>query len=194
MIRVHDVILSEDIATAKFACDIRLCKGACCVIGDAGAPVSKEEVPVLRKAFKMLKDELSPEALDAAENHGVVQGDSENGYEISCIDSGECIFVQKDERGIATCAIQNAFYKGRFGWEKPISCHLYPVRLKQIAGFDYANFEYIPDLCSTGCERGEAEGVYLADFLKDALVRRYGREWYRDFLKACEEVRNGTLI
>jgi hypothetical protein len=192
MIRVQDVILSEDIATAKFACNISVCKGACCVIGDAGAPVHKEEIPVLRKAFEQLKNELAPEAAEIVKKQGVVQGDSESGYEISCIDSGECIFVQKDEHGVAICAIQKACFSGRFGWEKPISCHLYPVRLKRIAGFDYANFEYIPDLCSAGCERGEKEGVFLADFLEKALVRRYGNEWYQDFLEACDEVRNGS--
>lgn len=164
------------------------------MIGDAGAPVNKEEIPVLRKAFQQLKGELDPEAVSLAEKKGVVQGDAKAGYEISCVDSGECIFVQKDENGTATCAIQNAYYEGRFSWEKPISCHLYPVRLKNIAGFDYANFEYIPELCAAGCRRGEDEGIYLADFLKDALVRRYGAGWYRDFLTACEEVRSGANV
>ncbi|TVR15948.1 MAG: DUF3109 family protein [Balneolaceae bacterium] len=192
MIRVHDVILSEDIATAKFACNLTRCKGACCVVGDAGAPVVKEEIPVLRKAFHELKGELSSEAVRVAEEKGVVQGDSTTGYEISCIESGECIFVQKDSAGVAICAIQRAYYEGRFTWEKPISCHLYPIRLKHIAGFDYANFEYIPELCSAGCRRGEDESIYLADFLKDSLIRRYGETWYSDFLEACKEVRNGV--
>ncbi len=194
MIRVHDVILSEDIATAKFACNLNRCKGACCVVGDAGAPVSKDEIPVLRKAFKELKDRLNPEAVSKAEELGVVQGDTKSGYEITCIESGECIFVQKDEHGVATCAIQSAYYEGDFTWEKPISCHLYPVRLKHIAGFDYANFEYIPELCSAGCRRGEDEGIFLADFLKTALVRRYGEKWYTDFLNACKEVRNSINV
>lgn len=189
MIRVQDVILSEDIATAKFACNISRCKGACCVVGDAGAPVSKQEIPVLRKAFRELKNQLDPEAVRIAKEKGVIQGDKNSGYEISCIESGECIFVQKDKNGAATCAIQNAYYSGKFGWEKPISCHLYPIRLKQIGGFDYANFEYIPELCSAGCQRGEDEGVYLADFLKDSLIRRYGEEWYMEFLNVCEEER-----
>lgn len=190
MIRVDDVILSEDIATAKFECDISRCKGACCVVGDAGAPVSKSEIPVLRKAFRQLKDELNPEAVEKAEAEGVVLGDSEKGYEINCIDSGECIFVQKDEHGVATCTIQSAYYQGRFTWEKPISCHLYPVRLKHVAGFDYANFEYIPELCAAGCKNGEKNGTYLSDFLEAALVRRYGRDWYNRFLETCNEVRN----
>lgn len=189
MIRVQDVILSEDIATAKFACNISRCKGACCVVGDAGAPVSKNEIPVLRKAFRELQNQLNPEALEVVNQKGVVQGNNTSGYEISCIDSGECVFVQKDENGVATCAIQNAYYSGNFSWEKPISCHLYPIRLKQIGGFDYANFEYIPELCSAGCCRGEEEGIYLADFLKNSLIRRYGEEWYMEFLEVCEEQR-----
>lgn len=189
MIRVQDVILSEDIATARFACNISRCKGACCVIGDAGAPVKKGEIPVLRKAFRRLKDRLTPEAKQKAEDEGVILGDQNNGYEINCIESGECIFVEKNEAGVATCAIQNAYYKGEFGWEKPISCHLYPIRLKRVAGLEYANFEYIPDLCSAGCERGSEEGIYLAEFLEKALVRRYGREWYNEFLNTCRRVR-----
>lgn len=192
MLRVDDVILSDDIATAKFACDVSRCMGACCVVGDAGAPVAANEIPILRKAFQQLKGELHPEAVDVAEKYGIVKGDQASGYEISCIDSGECIFVLRDEAGAAVCAIQKAFYEGRFQWEKPISCHLYPVRLKHIAGFDYANFEYIPTLCGAGCDRGEKDGIWLSDFLRSALIRRYGEEWYTLFLERCESVRNGV--
>lgn len=188
MIRVQDVILSEDIATAKFVCDITKCKGACCVVGDAGAPVDREEIPVLNKAFKKLKDKLDPEAVRVAERDGVVKGDSQKGFEISCIESGECIFVEKMENDVATCAIQNAYYRGEFNWEKPISCHLYPVRLKRIAGFEYANFEYIPSLCSAGCANGEAEGTRLYEFLEKSLTRRYGKAWYEELKKTCEIV------
>jgi len=188
MIRVKDVILSEDIATAKFACDITKCKGACCVVGDAGAPVDREEIPVLNKAFKKLKDKLDPRAHRVVEREGVVQGDSESGFQISCIDTGECIFVEKKENGVATCAIQNAYYRKEFSWEKPISCHLYPVRLKKIAGFEYANFEYIPSLCSAGCENGEAESTRLYEFLQKSLTRRYGEAWYEELKKTCEIV------
>lgn len=192
MIRVRDVILSEDIATAKFACNISRCKGACCVIGDAGAPVHKNEIPALRKAFNLLKDELDPKAVETAETQGVVSGNTEKGYEINCVDTGECIFVQRDQNGAAVCAIQNAFFSGRFNWEKPISCHLYPVRLKSISGMDYANFEYIPDLCSAGCRRGEDEGIYLSDFLEKALVRRYGQTWYEEFKDVCDSIRENN--
>ncbi len=189
MIKVGDIILSDDIATQKFACDTPICKGACCVVGDAGAPVSKDEIPVLHKAYHTLKEELRPEAIAVAEKDGVVIGSKEKGYEISCVDSAECIFVNYDEQDVAYCTIQKAFFEGRFNWEKPISCHLYPVRLKKIGGFEYANFEYMPKMCSAACAKGEKEDIYLADFLERPLVRRYGQEWYDEFLAACEYVR-----
>lgn len=189
MFRVGDVILSEDIATTAFECDISRCKGACCVVGEAGAPVSGDEVPVLNKAYRVLKDRLAPEAVEVAQKEGVIIRNDDGTYEINCVDNKECIFVQKDENGVATCAIQSAYYNGEFSWEKPVSCHLYPVRLKKIAGMDFANFEYIPELCAAGCKNGKEKGTYLADFLESALIRRYGEDWYNEFLKACEEVR-----
>jgi len=194
MFRVQNVILSEDIATSRFACDVSRCKGACCVIGDAGAPVDKGEIPVLRKVFSQLKDRLTPEAVKAAKEHGVVQKDSKGVYEITCVDNSECIFVEKDKNGVATCAIQNAYYRGEINWEKPLSCHLYPIRLKKISGMDFANFEYIPDMCAAGCNNGRKEGIYLSDFLEKALKRRYGSDWFGDFITACEEVRTRESI
>lgn len=188
MFKVRNTILSEDIATAKFACDLGRCKGACCVVGDAGAPVSGDEMPVLRKAWKLLKEELRPRARDVVEEEGLLKGNNRKGYELNCTDEKECVFVQYEDE-VAYCAIQKAYYEGRINWEKPLSCHLYPVRLKRINDFEYANFEYIPSLCSAGCKKGEQEGTYLSDFLKKPLVRRYGEEWYREFLAACRVVR-----
>lgn len=189
MFKVQNTILSDDIATAKFACDIPKCKGACCVVGDAGAPVSKEEIPVLHKAYKLLKNELRPESVAIAEREGVVIGSSTKGYEIATVNKQECIFVQYDENKVAHCAIQKAFFEGRISWEKPISCHLFPVRLKHIAGFDYANFEYVPKLCAVACEKAEREDIHLAEFLEKPLVRRYGKAWFREFIESCKQIR-----
>lgn len=190
MFKVENTILADDIATAKFSCDLPRCKGACCVVGDAGAPVSKSEIPVLHKAYRLLKNELPHESVQVAERNGVVIGTESKGYEISTVGSNECIFVKHDDQGIAYCAIQKAYFEGRFNWEKPISCHLFPVRLKHIAGFDYANYEYVPKLCSAACEKGEKENTYLAEFLQKPLVRRYGEKWYQSFLRACKEIRS----
>lgn len=189
MFKVKNTILSDDIATAKFACDLPRCKGACCVVGDAGAPVSKAEIPVLHKAYQMLKGELRTEAVDVAEREGVVIGSAKAGYEIATVNKEECIFVQYDGDEVAYCAIQKAYFNGRFNWEKPVSCHLFPVRLKRIADFDYANFEYVPKICSAACEKADAENIHLAEFLEKPLTRRYGPEWFAEFIKSCKEIR-----
>ncbi|MCH2450880.1 MAG: DUF3109 family protein [Gracilimonas sp.] len=181
--------MSDDIATAKFACDLPRCKGACCVVGDAGAPVSKDEIPVLHKAYKLLKKELREDSVEVAEREGVVVGSAKAGYEIATVHEQECIFVNYDEQEVAYCAIQKAYFEGRFNWEKPISCHLFPVRLKRIASFDYANFEYVPKLCSAACEKAKKEEIHLAEFLEKPLVRRYGEEWFEEFIESCKEIR-----
>lgn len=194
MFKVGHVILADDIATAAFACDTSRCKGACCVVGDAGAPVDRTEVAVLNRAWERLQDQLRPEARRAVETHGVVQGgggqpgSAERGLEITCTDDGECVFVQYRD-GVAECAIQNAWQRGEFDWEKPISCHLYPIRLRRIQDMEFANFEYIPSLCGAACDRGEAEGILLSDFLQEPLRRRYGSDWLEAFNRACEGVR-----
>lgn len=189
MIKVRDTIIADDVAFAQFSCDLPRCKGACCVVGDAGAPVVKGEIPILHKAYRLLKDELNPEAVEVAERDGVVVGSEKVGYEISCVDNAECIFVKYDEQDIAYCSIQKAYYEGRFNWEKPLSCHLFPVRIKKIAGFDYINYEYVPSICSAACEKGKKENTYVSDFLEKPLVRRFGQDWYNEFKAACEYVR-----
>ena len=189
MFRVQNTILSDEVATAKFSCNLQRCKGACCVVGDAGAPLDSSELPVIQEAFAKLKGELTRKARHYGENHGVFRGDSMNGYELGCVDGGECIFALRDENNIVFCAIQKAYMEGRFDWEKPLSCHLFPVRLKRYFNVDYASFDYISSTCSEGCRKGNEEDTYLADFLEEPLVRRYGRTWYDEFVETCEEVR-----
>lgn len=188
MFKVRNTILSEDIATAKFACDVTRCKGACCVIGNAGAPVDADEIPVLWEAYDQLKEGLCTRAREVVEEEGLIQGEK-GSFELNCIDQKECVFVTYTDDGVAQCAIQKAFYEGVFKWEKPISCHLFPVRLKRIVDFDYANFEYVPELCSAGCVKGKQTETWLSDFLKTPLIRRYGSHWYEEFTRACEEIR-----
>lgn len=189
MFKVQNTILADEIATAKFACNLARCKGACCVVGDAGAPVSADEIPVLKKAYQTVKSELRQRAREVVEGEGLIKGNRREGYELACTDERECVFVSYTNDGVAHCAIQKAFFKGRLNWEKPLSCHLFPIRLKRIVDFDYANFEYVPELCSPACERGEKESVYLSEFLKKPLTRRYGEKWYKEFKKTCNRIR-----
>lgn len=189
MFRVQNTILSDNIATAMFACDLPKCKGACCVVGDAGAPVSEDEIPKIEQAYELLKEDLHPEARKTVNEKGLVQDSPYDEKQLSCRNNKECIFVSYSDNGVAYCAIQKAFLDGQIDWEKPLSCHLYPVRLRRIADFDYANFEYVDRLCSAACTKGEKEETYLSDFLKKPLIRRYGKNWYQEFVEACEEIR-----
>lgn len=187
MFRVQNTILSDDIATARFACDLPKCKGACCVVGDAGAPVSEDEIPHLEQAYELLKEELHAEARKTVQGQGLVQ-QSKQGLELSCRDNEECIFVTYED-DVAYCSIQKAYLEGRIKWEKPISCHLYPIRLKKVGNKEYANFEYINKLCSAACKKGEKKNIYLSEFLKKPLVRRYGNGWFEEFQERCKEMR-----
>lgn len=189
MFQVEQTILSEEIAHARFACDISRCKGACCVVGVSGAPIDAAERFPLQRAWDLLKDELDPEAVETVKREGLFQKGARSGLEISCVDQGSCVFAVRDEQGASICSIQKAWMEGRFHWEKPVSCHLYPMRLSRIAGVEFANFEYLPDLCGAGCERGEQEGIWLSEFLEPALRRRFGESWVREFDQECERIR-----
>lgn len=158
------------------------------MVGDAGAPLDPHEIPHVRRAYRTLKDDLRPEAREVVEREGLVQ-DTGRGCELNCVDGRECVFVTYTEDGTARCAIQTAWMEGRLPWEKPVSCHLYPVRLKRIGDYEYASFDYQPLTCSAGCRRGEKESVYLSEFLEAPFTRRYGRAWYEDFRITCEEIR-----
>lgn len=188
MFQVQNTIISSDVATVRFACDLNACKGACCVIGEAGAPVERHEMPVISRAFAKLKSGMRKEAVEVVWDEGLVKEHANGLIELNCTHGEACVFVNYTETGIAICEIQKAYMNGDFAWEKPISCHLFPIRIQRIGQYDYLNYQYIPSLCESACKKGEKEGIYLADFLKKPLIRKYGEEWYDEFRAACREV------
>lgn len=188
MFQVQHAIIATDVATARFSCDLFRCKGGCCVVGTAGAPVEQHEIPVLRKAYQQLSQELRPRAREVVEREGVISYDGSQ-PELNCTDGKECVFVTYNEHGMAMCSIQKAWQEGRFDWIKPISCHLFPLRITRIGGRDYINFHYVPEICSPGCDKGACNQIYLSDFMEEALTRKYGHKWYEEFREACREVR-----
>ncbi len=192
MFRVQHAIIADDVAHAKFACDLSLCKGACCVVGEAGAPVERGELAVLQRAYETVKGELRERAREVVDQHGLVRGKKDN-FELSCTDGRECVFVTYDQNNVAICAIQKAWMEARLNWPKPLSCHLFPLRITRIAGTDYINFEYIPELCSSACRNGESEGVYLSEFSEPALTRAYGSSWYQEFRETCRTIRQNEF-
>lgn len=189
MIFVRDVIVSDDIPAARFACDTGACKGACCVVGSAGAPVSSSEIPVLNKAWSLLKDELRPQARDAVADKGLIRPSPDGDYELSTVDDADCVFVKRADRGVAVCAIQQAHEQGRFHWPKPLSCHLYPIRETRIGAVTYLNFEFVPEICEPAVHHARTRGLYLTDIMAEPLTRRFGADWTEEFLAACDHVR-----
>ncbi|MEX2396474.1 MAG: DUF3109 family protein, partial [Balneolales bacterium] len=135
-----------------------------------------------------LKSELRDRARQVVKMDDIIKKSGKD-FELTCTDDAECIFVTYDKNNTAICAIQKAYYEGRFDWIKPVSCHLFPLRIINIGGTEYINYEYVPSICSPACDKGEEDGLYLSDFLKDALIRKYSESWYNEFNEACKKLR-----
>lgn len=197
MLSVDHVLLSDDLVAARFACDLGACKGACCLVGDAGAPVLAHERELLDAAVPLVHDLLTDEARRVIADVGAWEETAPGVYHTACVDGpagpGACVFVHYD-RGIATCSIERRYHAGQYGWPKPISCHLYPLRVQTLGtpgdpdALDLVNYEQI-DLCDPARARGEREDLLLSDFLEGPLTRAYGAEWYQRFQAALAQRR-----
>jgi len=189
MFAVDHVLVSDAIVNAPFACHLGACRGACCVVGDRGAPLDPDERAHLEHVLPVIERELRPEARKVIREHGTWIEDAPGEYAVTTVDDQECTFVIYD-RGIAKCAIQQAFLEGRVDWPKPISCHLFPIRIQHYGegedAFDVLNYEEIY-LCEPAVDHGARTGVQLADFLQGPLSRKYGDDWYQRFRAACHE-------
>jgi len=196
MFAVDHVLVSDDLLDAPFACHLGSCLGGCCVHGDRGAPVTPDERAKLDAALGVVRERLRPEALLEIAKTGAWEGNDADGYFTATVRGRECVFVVF-ERGVAKCAIQNAFWEGRTDWEKPLSCHLYPIRVESYGegddAVDVLNVETI-DLCRPAVPHGRRTGVQLADFLERPLTRAYGPDWYARFRAALDERREAVGI
>lgn len=184
MIIVGNVIVSEDILERKFACQLGACKGACCVKGDAGAPLEQEEVEIIAAELENIKPFLPLEGLDYIQEHGFSTVDPDGETGTVCRPTGECVFVNY-ENGIATCGIEKAYYAGKTWFHKPLSCHLYPIRAKKYGEYTALNYHNW-EICSPACKAGEEQKISVHRFVKDALVRKFGPKWYGDLEDVAE--------
>lgn len=186
MILVGNAVLSDDIKENFFVCDLEACKGACCVEGDAGAPLEEEETKILEEIYPLVKDYLTEEGRKVIESQGpwVIDKDGDKGTP-TIGDNRECAYAQYDERGILKCGIEQAYLDGKVNFKKPISCHLYPIRVTKYDQFDALNYDRW-DLCDPACSLGKSLQVPLYRFLKDALVRKYGEDWYEGLIREIE--------
>ena len=183
MFAVDRVLVSDELLEAPFTCNLGACRGACCVQGDAGAPLEPDERAELDQALPKVRSMLRPEALRVIEDAGAWQETGPGRYATACVDGAECVFVTYDGP-VAKCALQKAFFEGRIDFEKPISCHLYPVRVEKYGAYEVLNYEQI-SLCDSARKHGRRTGAQLAAFLRAPLVRKYGEAWYEEFRDAC---------
>jgi hypothetical protein len=182
MFVIGEVIIDDQLSGEKFACDPAACKGACCTIeGGRGAPLEDEEVEEIRKCFPAVERYLPGRSLLTIKKAGLVEG-RRGDYATPCVDGRECVYVYF-EQGIARCSFERAFLAGETGWRKPISCHLFPIRIRRF-GQEFLRYEQI-DECAAGRRRGDAEEIPLSEFLMEPLVRKFGPVWYRTFRAEC---------
>lgn len=191
MILIQDVIVSADILEEEFICNLERCKGACCVAGDRGAPLTKAEVKEIKKELPAIRPYLTPAYLYNIEKYNFFEKD-EDEYVTTCNKKGgECNFLVYED-GTAFCGIEKAWRAGATSFRKPVSCHLYPIRerqLKNYTGIDYHRWK----ICSPACALGKEKKVKVYQFLKDPLIRRFGEAWYDELVevaKAYEEERS----
>ena len=189
MIEIEDKVLSRDIFEKKFVCDLAACKGACCVEGSSGAPLEMEEVYILEKIYEDVKPFLTPKGIKAIEKQGkwVIDADGDHVTPLVSKEK-ECAYTIF-ENGIAQCGIEKAYKAGATDFRKPISCHLYPIRTRKYAKFEAINYD-VWHLCKPACACGEKLQVPVYKFLKEALVRKYGAEFYKMVEVAAEEILN----
>lgn len=186
MISIGEALVSEDLLEKEFVCDLSKCKGACCVEGDAGAPLEKEEVKILENIFEDVKPYLRPEGAKAIEDLGTSVIDPQDNEPVTPLVNGaECAYVIFDEKGISKCGIEKAWEAGAVNFRKPVSCHLYPVRIDNYPAYDAVNYHRW-QICAPACELGRQLQVPVYKFVKDGLVRKYGPEWYSELEEVAE--------
>lgn len=185
MIIVDDCIVSEHVADKCFACDLCACKGECCIEGDAGAPVEESEVPILEEVLPLVKPYMTPAGIEVVERDGVAVPDPAGEPSTPLVNNRECAYVFW-ENGLALCAIEKAYREGKISFKKPISCHLYPIRVDDYGEFKSLNYHEW-DVCRCAVAKGRETGVPLYIYLKEPLIRKFGEEWYAELVERCEE-------
>ena len=180
MIAIDHVLVSDKIVSEQFVCDLNACKGACCVDGDAGAPLDKEELKKIDEVFDAVLPYLNDESIRNIREQGRYVYDQEFGWVTPTINSRICVYGITDEKGIVKCGIEQAYRDGKVKWKKPISCHLFPVIVKKSSDgvTEYANYEPREDHCKAACTLGKKLKVPVYEFLKEPLVRKFGEQFY----------------
>jgi len=183
--------ISDEVVETQFVCDLVKCKGGCCEVGDAGAPLEKEELKIVNEVYEKIKPYLSEASIKEIEQKGKYVYSREFGWVTPTMEKDHeiCVYGIRGKDGIIKCAFEQAYYDGVIAWKKPISCHLYPITVKKGKYGDYERINYEPreHLCNPACALGEKRKVHTYEFLKEPLIRKYGEEFYAALEKAAKE-------
>lgn len=185
MFQIQNTLVSLDLAEQFFCCDLDSCLGECCIEGDAGAPISREEYDRIKQILPDIWDDMLPRAQEAVKERGVGYVDEEGDLVTTIIDGRNCAFTCYAPGGMCQCAIEKAYREGRIDFYKPISCHLYPLRLTEYPTFIAVNYHRWK-ICRCAEVLGRKKGIRLYQFLKGPLERRFGKEWYDELVLCCE--------
>lgn len=191
MFQINNTLVSKDILEEAFVCDLKACKGACCVLGDAGAPLEIEELIEIEDCLVEVKPYLNEKSLKTLNELGPYEKDVDGEFVTTLNNGEECVFTIFDEKGNAACGIEKAYLDGKVSFQKPISCHLYPIRVKQLKYYDALNYHKW-QICSAACELGNSLKVKVYEFAKTPLIRKYGEEWYNDLVQVEKLLKKET--
>ncbi len=185
MIAIDNVLISDEVVEEQFVCDLTRCKGGCCDDGDAGAPLDKDELQVLNEVYETVKPYITKEGIREIEKRGKYLYDQEYGWVTPAIEGKMCAYGYKDAAGITKCGIEQAYNDGKITWKKPISCHLFPIRIKKTKRNELVNYEPREDLCKAACSLGKKLKVPVYRFLKEPIIRKYGSAFYNALEKVA---------
>ena len=190
MVEIDNTLVSDEVFKERFLCDLAACKGACCVEGESGAPLEAQEIEILENILDVVKPYMRPEGIARIEETGVFTIDTDGEYVTPLVNDAECAFVIFDDSGIAKCAIEKAHRDGKTDFPKPISCHLYPIRLTKLKDFTALNYNYWP-VCDPARVCGAKLDVKVYKFLKEPIIRRFGADYYKKMEVAAELLEKG---
>lgn len=187
MLEIGRTIISFDVFEKHFLCDLFKCKGACCIEGDSGAPLTEEEAQIIEKDYASFEDYLPKKHKKEIAKQGYSIIDSDGDLVTPLVNNRQCAYSFYDEHGILKCSIEKAFFEGKTKFRKPVSCHLFPIRITEYKRFDAVNYQEL-DICKPGRECGKSQKLPLYKFLKEPLIRKYGEEWYNEVELAAEHL------
>ncbi len=186
MFQLGKTIVSEEIIEHDFVCNLTACKGACCIDGNAGAPLEDKETEILVDIYAKVKPFLRAEGIAAIESQGAFVKGEDGEWETPLVNESECAYVVFSENGTAKCGLEEAYNAGITSWKKPVSCHLYPIRVREYTELTAVNYHKW-EICDPACSLGAELKVPIYKFVKEALVRKFGTAWYEELEKVAEE-------